>query len=76
VTREQIEAGILAFAHSFMITGTAILCGLIVQAYTDGKATDLETLWIYCQAHWLGFVIAQAIAPTWRGYLAAKKAAP
>jgi hypothetical protein len=76
MTKQQVEAALLAFAHSFLITGTAILCGLVVQAYTDGSATTIPALWTYVQAHWLGFLIAQLIAPTWRAYAAAKKVGP
>jgi len=73
LTKEQIEAAVWAFLKSSYVTATAVLCGLAVQAATDGKATDIPTLLVYFKTHWIAFTIAQVIAPTWRAYQAAKK---
>jgi len=75
-TKQQVEVALWAFLKSTYVTATAVLMGLAVQAYTDGKATDIPTLLVYYQTHWIAFTIAQIIAPSWRALQAAKKAGP
>lgn len=68
---------IKAAIHSAVITFAALAAGFLVQASLDtsvspGAMSSLSALWLYVQGHWIGYAVAQVVAPALRAYNASK----
>lgn len=63
---------IKAAVHSVVITFAALAAGFLIQAQADGATSSPTALLAYGETHWLGFAIAQVVAPALRAYTATK----
>lgn len=73
VAQSPTKAAIVAFAHSAYITAGALATGLTVDAFANGAHTPSQ-FGGYFRDHALAWIIANIVAPTYRGFVAQRNA--
>jgi len=71
--RSPLQAAAAAFGHSAYITFGALLAGLTTDAYANGAHSPHDFLGYY-QAHAIGWIVTNTVAPVARAYIANRNA--